>query len=273
MKIAILGCGWLGFPLGKNLVAKGHQVVGSVTSEAKTIPLSEAGIQPVVLQLNPEANEAILSDFLAADLLVIAIPPRAGKYGDSFHVEQIEGILPSLQKSTIQKVVYISSTSVYPDLGQVATEDSEVIPTHSLIQVENLLKNALGENVTILRCGGLMGQERIPAKYFAGKTINTGAIPVNYVHREDAVGVVTTILEKGIFGETFNVVSPEHPVRKEVYLKNCAELGFAEPIFVEPETTIPYKVIDATKLLNKTGYEFRYANPLDYKYYDVVCVK
>jgi Trk K+ transport system NAD-binding subunit len=49
MKIAILGCGWLGFPLGKNLVAKGHQVVGSVTSEAKTIPLSEAGIQPVVL--------------------------------------------------------------------------------------------------------------------------------------------------------------------------------------------------------------------------------
>jgi 3-hydroxyisobutyrate dehydrogenase-like beta-hydroxyacid dehydrogenase len=63
MKIAILGCGWLGFPLGKNLVAKGHQVVGSVTSEAKTIPLSEAGIQPVVLQLNPEANEAILSDF------------------------------------------------------------------------------------------------------------------------------------------------------------------------------------------------------------------
>jgi NAD dependent epimerase/dehydratase family enzyme len=65
-----------------------------------------------------------------------------------------------------------------------------------LIQVENLLKNALGENVTILRCGGLMGAERIPAKYFAGKTINTGAIPVNYVHQEDAVGVVTQFLKR-----------------------------------------------------------------------------
>ena len=271
MKIAILGCGWLGFPLGKNLVAKGHQVIGSVTSEAKTILLSEAGISPVVLQLNPEADEQALTTLLQAEVLVIAIPPRAGKYGDSFHVEQMKGILPTLHKSSIQKVVYISSTSVYPDLGQVATEDGEVISTHSLIQVENLLKNALGDNVTILRCGGLMGAERIPAKYFAGKTINTGAIPVNYVHQEDAVGVVTTILEKGIFGETFNVVSPEHPVRKEVYLKNCAELGFTEPIFIESETTIPYKVIDATKLLNKTGYEFRYANPVDYKYRDVVC--
>lgn len=268
MKIAILGCGWLGFPLGQNLVKKGYEVKGTVTSEAKTTRLAEVGIQPVVLQLNPEADEQALTTLLQAEVLVIAIPPRAGKYGDSFHVEQMKGILPTLQKSTIQKVVYISSTSVYPDLGQIATEDSEVISTHSLIQVENLLKNALGDNVTILRCGGLMGAERIPAKYFAGKTINTGAIPVNYVHQEDAVGVVTTILEKGIFGETFNVVSPEHPVRKEVYLKNCAELGFTEPIFIEPETTIPYKVIDATKLLNKTGYKFRYANPLDYKYQD-----
>jgi hypothetical protein len=57
----------------------------------------------VVLQLNPEANEAILSDFLAADLLVIAIPPRAGKYGDSFHVEQIEGILPRFRNQQFRK--------------------------------------------------------------------------------------------------------------------------------------------------------------------------
>ena len=288
MEISILGCGWLGLPLGKYLVENGHSVKGSTTSENKTALLSDAGVEPFLLNFSPQIEvplETLLSvssqttkimdtplsvgtqttTFLNSEVLIICIPPRASKYGEDFHVQQIESLLEYLPSSTIKSIIYTSSTSVYPDLNREMTEDDEVIENHTLIKVENLLKT-LSRNVTILRCGGLMGGERIPAKYFAGKTINTGKIPVNYVHQEDVIQIITMILEQGFWNETFNIVSPEHPIREDIYLKNCEELGFQKPIFEEPSEEIPFKIISPQKLIQQTGYGFIYNNPLIFKY-------
>ena len=281
MKISILGCGWLGLPLGKFLVEKGHVVKGSTTSEDKISLLSSMGIEPFLIKFSPQMEAVQSSDcrltalnndtkkgisqFLDSEILIICIPPRAGKFGEDFHVQQIQSLLEYLPNSSVQSIIYTSSTSVYPELNREMTEDDEVLENHALIKVENLLKN-LPQNVTILRCGGLMGGERIPAKYFAGKTINTGKIPVNYVHQEDVIQIIKMILEKGFWNETFNVVSPEHPLREEIYLKNCADLGFEKPIFEEPTEQIPYKTISPQKLILRTDYEFKYCNPLDFRY-------
>ena len=263
--ISILGCGWLGLPLGKYLVNKGHSVKGSTTSESKIALLSEVDIEPFLLKFSPQIESKNIVDFLNSEVSIICIPPRAGKYGEDFHVQQIESLIEYLPLSTIKSIIYTSSTSVYPDLNREVTEEDEVMDNHALIKVENLLKN-LPQNITILRCGGLMGGERIPAKYFAGKTVNTGKIPVNYVHQEDVIHIITMILEKGFWNETFNVVSPEHPIRKDVYLKNCEEFGFQKPIFEEPSEEIPFKIISSQKLIRQTGYKFLYDNPLNFKY-------
>jgi nucleoside-diphosphate-sugar epimerase len=265
MKISILGCGWLGLPLGKYLVKNGHSLKGSTTSESKIALLSEVGIEPFLLKFSPQIEENNINHFLNSEVLIICIPPRAGKYGEDFHVQQIKSLLEYLPSSSIKSIIYTSSTSVYPDLNREVNEEDEVIENHALIKVENLLKN-LPQNVTILRCGGLMGSERIPAKYFVGKTINTGKIPVNYVHQEDVIQIITMILEQGFWNETFNVVSPEHPKRKEIYLKNCEEFGYKKPIFEEPSEEIPFKIISPQKLIQRTGYKFMYNNPLNFKY-------
>ncbi len=294
MKISILGCGWLGLPLGKYLVENGHSVKGSTTSENKLALLSEVGIEPFLLKLSPQIEmplsvspqttamfellsvspqttaklssvETQTTAFLNSEILIICIPPRAGKYGEDFHVQQIESLLEYLPSSTIKSIIYTSSTSVYPELNREVNEEYEVIENHALIKVENLLKN-LPQNITILRCGGLMGGERIPAKYFAGKTINTGKIPVNYVHQEDVIQIITMILEQGFWNETFNIVSPEHPIREDIYLKNCKEFGYEKPIFEEPFEEIPFKIISPKKLIQRTGYKFIYNNPLNFKY-------
>jgi nucleoside-diphosphate-sugar epimerase len=300
MKISILGCGWLGFPLAKNLIEKGHSVKGSTTSESKISLLSESSIEPFLLKFSPEIeashsplsvspqttvsdfslplsvplmssvktgthSQTMVGEFLDSNILIICIPPRAGKYGDDFHVQQIQSLIQHLPSSPIQSIIYTSSTSVYPELNREMNEDDEVMENHALIKVENLLKK-LPQNTTILRCGGLMGGERIPAKYFAGKKINTGNIPVNYVHQEDVVQIITMILEKDFWNETFNVVSPLHPIRKEIYLKNCEDFGFEKPIFEEPIEAIPYKILSPQKLILRTEYEFIYANPLDFKH-------
>jgi nucleoside-diphosphate-sugar epimerase len=265
MKISILGCGWLGLPLGKYLVENGHSVKGSTTSEGKITLLSSVGIEPFLLKFSPQIEENDIVNFLNSEILIICIPPRAGKYGEDFHVQQIQSLTEYLPVSSIKSIIYTSSTSVYPDFNREVTEQDEVLENHALIKVENSLKS-IPKNVTFLRCGGLMGGERIPAKYFAGKTINTGEIPVNYVHQQDVIQIITMILEKGFWHETFNVVSPIHPIRKEIYLKNCKELGFLTPIFEEPAEEIPFKIISPQKLISQTGYEFLYDNPLDFKY-------
>ena len=265
MKISILGCGWLGLPLGKYLVENGHALKGSTTSESRITLLSEVGIEPFLLKLSPQIENLEVVDFLNSEVLIICIPPRAGKYGEDFHVQQMESLIEYLPSSEVKSIIYTSSTSVYPDLNREVTEKDEVIENHPLIKVEKLSTN-LPQNVTILRCGGLMGKERIPAKYFAGKTINTGKIPVNYVHQQDVIQIITMILENSFWNETFNVVSPDHPIRKEIYLKNCEEFGFENPIFEEPSQEIPFKIISPQKLIQQTGYKFIYANPLNFRY-------
>ena len=269
MKISILGCGWLGLPLGKFLIEKGHAVKGSTTSAEKIPLLLSVGIEPFLLKFSPHMEtepSQNISQFLDAEILIISIPPRAGKYGEDFHVQQIQSLIENLENSSIKSIIYTSSTSVYPELNRELTENDEVFENHALIQVENLLKS-LPQNTTILRCGGLMGGERIPAKYFAGKTIDTGQIPVNYVHQDDVIQIITMILEQSFWNKTFNVVSPEHPLREEVYLKNCADLGFEKPIFEEPTEQISYKIISPQKLILQTDYEFKFSNPLDFKYF------
>jgi nucleoside-diphosphate-sugar epimerase len=269
MKISILGCGWLGLPLGKFLVEKSHVVKGSTTSSEKIPLIQSVVIEPFLLKFSPKIeaqSDGDISQFLDSEILIICIPPRAGKYGEDFHVQQVQSLIDNLANSSIKSIIYTSSTSVYPELNQEMTEDDKVFQNHALIKVENLLKS-LPQNVSILRCGGLMGSERIPAKYFAGKTINTGQTPVNYVHQDDVIQIITMILEKGFWNETYNVVSPEHPMRKEVFLKNCADLGFEKPIFEEPTEQIPYKIISPQKLILRTGYEFKFSNPLAFRYF------
>lgn len=269
MKISILGCGWLGFPLAKSLVKQGYTVQGSVSREEKMTLLANEGITPFQIQLSPAITGTDVPAFLEADILVIAIPPRAGKFGDDYHVAQIRSVLAMLQDSPIQHVVYTSSTSVYPENKAVLDEESEVIEASPLVQVEKLIKNFCEKNskrYSILRCAGLMGYERMPAKYFAGKTLQTGQIPVNYIHQDDAVAVIQSILLNDFGSITLNLVTPEHPSRDEVYTKNCEEMGLPLPIFEEPISPLAFKVISGDKLLQVTGYTFKFANPLDFIY-------
>ena len=74
------------------------------------------------------------------------------------------------------------------------------------------------------------------------------------------------ILEQEFWNETFNVVSPKHPIREEIYLKNCEEFGFEKPIFEESLEEIQFKIISPQKLIQQTGYGFIYDNPLIFKY-------
>ena len=267
--ISIIGCGWLGLPLAEQLLRDGYTVKGSTTSAEKRAVLIQRSIDAYQLLLDPEPV-GNLNALLDADTLVINIPPKRGANGHGFHPEQIRFLTDAVRSSAVQHVIYVSSTSVYPELSRTVVEADVTNESESaapdLVRAEQLVQLLEPKKlVTVLRFGGLMGYDRIPGKYVAGRTVDSGAVPVNYIHQNDAAGILETIIGQPLTG-VFNGVAPEHPTRETVYRKSCGDFDYEPPVFVEPHAPISYKVVSADKLIQETKYRFQYPNPLDFLY-------
>ncbi len=272
--ISIIGCGWLGFPLAVHLLERGYTAIkGSTTSSDKVPQLREAGIDAYALVLDPDPKGRNWTEFLQADTLIVDIPPRLTKQGGDFHPQQMRNLVGMIEKSCTSEILYVSSTSVYPELSRVVVEDDVIDPAESaspyLVDAEQIITSLrkAGRTATILRCGGLMGYDRIPGKYVRGKKdIATGDVPVNYIHRDDVVAIISKLLVRGIGNETFNMVAPDHPPRRAVYEKSCQEHGWELPTFTEPENSKPFKIVSSEKIARHLHYSFLYPSPLRFPY-------
>lgn len=270
-RVSILGCGWLGLPLGKALMEQGFAVKGSTTHPQKSEILAQAGIQPFLLTLIPHLPKEQVDEipaFLNTDVLIVNIPPQTHQQGMDFHPLQILHLSEQLKLTDIDKIIYVSATSVYPDENCEVTETEELTkensPNPALRRAEDVL-SGLHRKLTILRCGGLMGYNRMPGKYVAGKQVNTAEVPVNFVHRDDVVQIIYEIIRQDKWNTIYNVVAPQHPVRRDVYLKNAADFGLEKPEFVEGETPA-YKVVNGDKLIRELKYAFIFPDPLHFSY-------
>lgn len=275
-RISILGCGWLGLQLAKRLLQHDstYKIKGSTTSPAKMDLFESTGIEGYLFDLNPEfsADHAAIQSFLNADSLIISIPPRLTKNEPGFYPRQIEAIIQFVKNSTVKEVIFISSTGIYPDLNRIVSEEDVTMPEQSaspeMVLAENLLASLRPDKVvSVLRFGGLIGYERIPGKYVKGqKDLTTGSLPVNYIHPDDASEIIITMLDNGVLDETFNIVAPLHPTRREVYESTCLLFGWEPPTFLKPEINPDFKIISARKFSNAYRYEFKFSDPLYFHY-------
>ncbi len=263
--ISILGCGWLGLPLAEFLISKGFYVKGSTTSSDKLSRLSSKNIDPFLLELNPELTGEGRKDFFDAEILIIDIPPGGGDDKVSFHPKQIESVLSEVKESSISKVIFISSTSVYGNVNQVVTEDNELSPdkesgkalqiVEEMIFAENSIKKM------IIRFAGLIDNDRNPVKFFAGReNIPGGKVPVNLIHRKDCINILYQVIMQNTWNEIFNACSDLHPSKKEFYTAAAEKLNLPAPIFID--TNDSFKIVNSEKLKRYLGYEFIYPDPL-----------
>lgn len=261
-KISILGCGWLGIPLAKTLVERGHQISGSTTSESKISMLRDSRIDPFVIALNENAITGNLSDFLQnSEILIIDIPPKLRSENSDSFVGKINALIPFIEKSTVEKVLFISSTSVYADDDSVVTEAKTPNPDsesgRQLVQTEQLLLQNKNFKSTVLRFAGLIGADRHPIKYLAGKeNVENPEAPINLIHQDDCIGIICEIIGHEIWNETFNAAAPFHPTRLEYYTQKATELGLPLPKFNAQKTSLG-KIIAFEKLQQVLNYEFR----------------
>ena len=264
--ISILGCGWLGVPLGKHFIRKGWSVKGSVTSTDNFGLLSHAGILPFRILVSD--TEVIMDDpdFFHADVLIISIPPARTDDVEQVYPSQMRRLIPFIQYAGIQNVIFISSTSVYPEQNQVARENDPLTPGKAsgkaLKEAENVLREQSEFKTTIIRFGGLIGINRNPARFLLKSSQPIQDAPVNLIHQDDCIGIISEIISKEIWGETLNACCPEHPMKKDFYGKAAMQTGYALPLMAEQKAT--YKIVDSSKLIHLLNYKFIYPNPMDY---------
>ena len=254
--ISILGCGWLGMPLGEFLLDQDYEVCGSTTRLEKLYEIEVRGMQSAQIDLKNEQLE--VSDFFFTDILIITIPPSNGANPEDYFT-QLEKIKSLAAAGFVKNILMISSTSVYPELNREVSESdaSDTALTRSgisLLQAEEILHSP---DNTILRFSGLFGGNRQPGRWFAGKKeLSGGNLPINMVHLEDCIHIIHTIIQGEHWGETFNACAAEHPMKKDYY-KNMAErLGLEAPEYTNEELG-DWKIVSSAHLIEQTGYTFR----------------
>ena len=271
MKVSIIGLGWLGLPLGKSLQSNGFKVIGSTTSVKKKELIEKSGIDTVKLEMAPHPIGLGFSPLFETDVLIITIPPKTRQQSGDFYLEQLKYLKSMALSLTVKKIIFISSTSIYPEVPrQQEYLESEFLNlensgNQTLLRGEAFFQNSKDFELTILRFGGLMGGNRIPGKYFSGKENVTGHTRVNYIHLLDAIGIIEWVILKELWNETFNGVAPIHPSRKEIYDKNTADFGLEPPKSYSEEVSDLERIISSQKIQG-AGYQFKKPNPLDFEY-------
>jgi nucleoside-diphosphate-sugar epimerase len=249
-RVSILGSGWLGKPLAISFVKKGFQVKASTTSVEKLAGLESNDIEAFLVDISDFEE---IDDFLDADILIIAITTK--------DIEGFERLITQIQDAEIQKVIFISSTSVYPSNNKIMTEEDAVLDV-PLTKIENLFQQNTFFETTIIRFAGLFGAERHPANWFQnGRKIPQPNGFVNMVHQEDCIEIIHLMIAKNCWNEVFNVCSNHHPTRREFYTMAKLNKGLEMPQF-EQEEVYKWKIISSKKVEQVLDYTFIHDNLL-----------
>jgi nucleoside-diphosphate-sugar epimerase len=255
--IALLGCGWLGFPLAQQLVQAGFRVKGSTTSLDKIPQLTQVGIEAFLMELNAQSALGDWTGFLAdAEVLVVAIPPQLRRAEPENFVAKMQLLLQNLRLSTCKKVLFISSTSVYPDQNQLAIESDTKGFDSQLVLAENLFLSADFCQATVIRFGGLIGPERHPVRFLSGRMqLENPEAPVNLIHQEDCLAILYNCILLPFENEVYNAVAPYHPTRVNYYQEKARALQLLLPEFDYSKPSVG-KTVSSEKLQTTLGYTF-----------------
>ena len=266
--LSILGAGWLGQSLGQILVQKGYQVKGSTTRKEKFPTLQAAGITPYHLKIsgNQIIAEQELEDFFTCDILFVNLPPGRRNPEVEFEFpERIKTIMILAQTSEIPHAIFVSSTGVFGSHQTIVNEDDIPEPStasgRALLTTERYLSLLNSPKTTILRFGGLIGPNRHPGRFLAGKqNLKDGASPVNMTHLDDAVGASISIMEHEKWGDIFHVVADQHPLRKDYYPAMAEAIHLSPPSFLS-DNNPSGKIVSSERIKRELGYTFLKPDP------------
>ena len=226
MKIAIIGCGYVGKAVAQLWTNNPEiTVTATTTTPDKVADLNAIAKYVFILKGDdPEALRAVLED---QDAVVLSVAPKSAEAYESAYLhtaKTLASVLPEFPN--IKQLVYTGSYSVYGNHnGEWVDESTPVKPNNSkseiLAETEQVLINAANTNlnVCILRLGGIYGPNRELIKIYgraAGQTRpGSGNEPSNWIHLGDIVGAIDFAINQGLDG-IYNLADDDRLTRGEL---------------------------------------------------------
>ncbi|QDT92709.1 SDR family oxidoreductase [Gimesia algae] len=248
MRKLIIGCGYVGLAVAREWVKQGHQVSALTRSENNAEKFIAAGIQPVLGDITqPESLERLPE----ADTVLYAVgfDRTADKSRREIYVTGLDSVLKVLKQRS-QKVIYLSSTSVYGQTagewvdetsiceperenGQICLEAEQLFDQHGFLSTAATQTKTA--TAVILRLAGIYGPGRLLARM---EQINAGEplagrpdAWLNLIHLTD---IIQTILrcDKNVHLDDRYLVCDCRPITRQEYYETLARLLKApEPRF------------------------------------------
>jgi nucleoside-diphosphate-sugar epimerase len=275
MRVAILGCGYVGLELARQL-REDHDVIGVRRSADGAEAVEATGATAVRADVtDADALDAVPD----VDALVFAAS-SGGRGADAAREVYVDGLRTAIEHfgaraDAPDRLVYTSSTGVYGDHdGDWVDESTPLEPTTAktevLAEAERVAREVTPEygiDGAVARLAGLYGPDRYRLERYLEGPVTEGYL--NMIHREDAAGVVRFMLEST--DEELVLAVDDEPVEK---------WGFADWLADECGVERPPKETKAERLdgdvsaagrrriltskrcsndrLRELGYEFHY---------------
>jgi nucleoside-diphosphate-sugar epimerase len=275
MRVLIVGCGYVGLPLGTSLARQGHAVFGMRRSVSAESDLVSAGIHPLWGDITRPEDLARLP---APFDWVVNCAASGGTVDDyrRVYLEGTRNLIRWLAPMPPRKFVYTSSTSVYgQNDGLLVNESSPTEPAAEtaqvLVQTEKYLLDAeqrIGFPAMILRLAGIYGPGR--GYWFRQYLRNEARIEgrgnriLNMIHRDDAVGCIIAALQFGRTGHVYNTVDDEPASQLDFFQWLSASLNREMPPSVPEDAKtlrkrgLSNKKVSNQKLKAELGYQFKH---------------
>jgi len=276
-RVAILGCGYVGLELGRQL-SETHEVVGVRRSDEGVTAIETAGFDAVQADVTDAASLSAVPD---VDWVVFAAS-SGGRGAEAAREVYVDGLRTAIdhfwsRADAPDRLVYTSSTGVYGDhdgawVDEGTPLDPQTEKTEVLAEAERVARELpaeYGGHGSVARFAGLYGPDRYRLSRYLEGPVTAGYL--NMVHRDDAAGAVRFLLEADHRDEAVLVVDDE-PVEKWEFADwLAAQCGVPDPPKQTTEERLDDPTLSATAKrriqtskrcsndrLRALGYEFAY---------------
>jgi len=231
--VLVIGCGYLGAQLQRELKRTGWKATGITLSESSAGALRSEGLEVVAADLR-SSDLQVLTENNPSVVIHCASSGKGGAvaYREIF----LETTTRLIQETSFEHLIFTSSTSVYAQTdGSTVTETDLAEPEREtgkiLRETEELV---LAHHGTVLRLAGIYGPGRcIPLeKLFSEEAVieGDGERIINSIHRDDAASALYLAASQRCQG-IFNVADNTPVTQLEWFQWVCGRLGRPLPPF------------------------------------------
>lgn len=266
MKVAIIGCGYVGTALARYWNQElGFFVTATTTTPERVASLEEVAQRVALVNGNDiEGLQAVLQD---QDTVVLSVGARNAQLYEQTYLHTAQTLVSALKQApTVQQLIYTGSYAVYGDKGGAwVDEESTIAPANPngeiLAQTEQVLLSASGESlkVCILRLGGIYGPNRELVKIFgrvAGTTRpGNGSDATNWIHLEDIVAAIEFARRNRLQG-IYNLVDEARLTTYELLEQVCEKHSLPKVSWDSSAVSVrPYNARVSNQKLKNAGYQ------------------